>query len=81
MKFYPYFITEMSKLYTDSVHYNYKKSAFFLKFEKNENFDFFQIQAKLRGFFSQSGGLDLNCLVFEYLMMYLFGFKDIITHK
>ena len=40
-----------------------QKSAFFLKFEKNENLLFFSIQAQIRGFFSQSGGLDLNCHV------------------
>ena len=70
----------MSKLYTDSVHYNCKKCVF-LKFEekKMKILDFFLFQAQIRGFFSQSDGLDLNCHVFEYLMMYLFDFTVIIT--
>ena len=33
----------------------------------------------MRGFVSQSGGLDMNCHFFEYLMMYLFDFIVIIT--
>ena len=41
--------------------------------------DFFLLQAQIRGFFSQSDGLDLNCHVFEYLMMYLFDFTVVIT--
>ena len=53
----------------------------FQKFEKKmKNFDF-SILVQIRGFFSQSGGLDLNCQVFEYLMMYLFDFTVIIAQK
>ena len=71
-------MTEKSTLYTDSVHYNCKKARFFrnLKKKTHENFGFFLFRPK-----SQSGGLDLNCIVFEYLMMYLFDFTVIITQN
>ena len=67
----------MSKLYTDSVHYNCKKSVFFLKFERNEIFFFFSIAGSNQRILSQSGGLDLNYHVLEYLMMFTFDFTDI----
>ena len=72
----------MSKLYTDLVHFIVKKSCFSWNFKKMKILDFFHLQtfqAKIRGFLSESSGLDLNCHVLEYLMMYLFDFTDTIT--
>ena len=71
----------MSKLYTDSVHYNCKKARYSRNLKKNENFGFFLFRPKSEGFFSQSGGLDLDCHVFEYLIMLLLDFTVIIEQK
>ena len=70
----------MSKLYTDSAHHNCKKACFSRNLKKMKILDF-SIQAQIRGFFSQSGGPDLNCHVFEYLIMCFFDFIVIITQK
>ena len=39
--------------------------------------DFFYFRPKADEDSSESGGIDLNCHVFEYLMMYLFDCTDI----
>ena len=71
----------MSTLYTDSVHYNCKKARFSSNLKKKKKLLIFSIQAQIRGFFSQSGGLDLDCHVFEYLIMFLLYFTVIITQN
>ena len=48
--------------------------------KKMKILDFFLFRPKSEDSF-QSGGLDLNFIVFEYLMMYLFDFTVIITQK
>ena len=70
----------MSKLYTDSVHYNCKKAHFSRNLKKMKILDFFYSGQNQR-ILSQSVGLDLSCLIFKYLMMYLFDFTVIITQK
>ena len=58
----------MSKLYTDSVYYNCKKAYFPRNSKKMKIFDFFYSRPKAEDSF-ESGGLDLNCHGFEYLIM------------